>query len=114
MASGTNTATDGSFCVLFRVVDRPELLESLCAINRWFVVVHSGKNVVVSTITVHRPLLHGSRGEIVGTIGLNNIVLNERVQCPAINRKVTIPVRLISTAVLDHSGNCRVSHLYGT
>jgi len=114
VASGTNTATDGSSCVLFRVADRPELLESLCAINRWFVVVHGGKDVVVSTITVHRSLPHGSGGGIVGTVGLNNIVLNERVQCPAIDRKVTVPIRPVSTAVLDHSGNCRVSHLYGT
>jgi len=114
VASGTNTATDGSSRVLFGVADRPELLESLRAINRWFVVARGGEDVVVSTVTVHRPLPRGSGGGIVGTVGLDDIVLDERVQCPAIDRKVTVPVRLVSTAVLDHSGNCRVSHLYGT
>jgi len=111
---GTNTATDRSFCVFFRVADRPELLESLCAINRWFVVVRGGKDVIVSTITVHRPLPHGSRGEIVRTVELDNIVLDERVQRPAIDRKVTVSIRLVSTAILDHYGNCQVSHLYET
>lgn len=113
VASGTNTTTDGPSWVLLGVTDRPELLEGLSTIDRWCIETRGGQNVVVSAVTVYRSSPRGSGGWIVRTVGFNDVVLYEGVQCPAVDRKVTIPVRLESTTVIDHSDSSKPSKRLG-
>lgn len=105
MASGAHTPTDRPSRVLLGVTDGPVLLEGLSTDDRWLIDTRGSQNVVSSAVTAHRSSLRSSRGRIVRTVGLDDVVLYERVDCPAVDGKVAVPVRLESSAVLDHSNS---------
>lgn len=109
VTSSTNTPTDRPSRVLLGVTDRPVLLEGLGTDDRRLIDTRGSQNVVGSAVTAHRSSLRSSRGRIVSTVRFDDVVLYERVFCPAVDGKVAVPVRLEGTAVLDHSDSSKLS-----
>lgn len=90
--------------------NRPELLEGGSTVNGWLVVTGRLENVVCAAVRVDGTLLLSSRRGVVGAVSLDNVVLDERVAGPAIQRNVRVNVlRIPGTAVCHGLGSAGVS-----
>lgn len=70
----------------------PKLLERSRAINRRLVRASSLKDVVCAAVGLDGTLLLSSRRGVVGSVGFDNVVLDERVAGPAVERNVRVYV----------------------
>ena len=70
----------------------PKLLESSRAIDGRLVGTRSLQDVVCAAVRLDGTLLLSSRRGVVGAIGLNDVVLDERVAGPAVERNVRVYV----------------------
>jgi hypothetical protein len=66
----------------------PELLERRRPINRRLVGAGRLEDVVSAAVGLDGALLLSSRGGVVGTVGLDDVVFDERVACPAVEGDV--------------------------
>lgn len=95
--------------------DGPELLKGSSTVDGWLVVTGSLENVVCAAVRVDGALLLSSRRGVVGAVGLDNVVLDERVAGPAIQRNVRVYVlRVPGTAVGHGLGSTGVSAAMST
>lgn len=80
---------------------RPVLLEGPCAIDRGRVVASRDVDVVGTAVSVDTAPVLGSAAGVVCPIGLNDIVLDEGVACPAVDGKVAVAARVECAAIVD-------------
>ena len=64
--------------------DRPELLEGSSTIDGGLVGASSLENVVCAAVRSDGTLLLSSRRGVVGAVGLDDVVLNQRVARPSV------------------------------
>jgi hypothetical protein len=84
--------------------DRPVLLEGRRAVDGGLVGTGGLKDVVSATINGDGSLLSCCRGWVVAAVRLNDVVLNKRVACPAVERDVGVHVLTgPGTAVVDNA-----------
>ena len=69
---------------------RPELLECSSSIDRRLVGSGSLQNVVCASVRGDGALLLSSRSGVVAAVGLDDVVLDQRVACPAVERDVGV------------------------
>jgi hypothetical protein len=84
----------------------PELLERLRSLDRWLVRPRRLEDVVVAAVRVHRADLLRTRGRVVSPVRLDDVVLDQRVLGPAVDRQVAVAVRLVVGVVVDCAGGC--------
>lgn len=85
--------------------DAPELGEGAGSLNGWLVVAHRLEDVVGAAIDVDGALLLSSRGRVIAAPGLDDVVLDERVLGPAVERDVGVLRRRVpGTGVGDGAG----------
>ena len=83
--------------------DRPVLLESSSAVNGRLVGAGGLEDVVCATVSGNGTLLLSSRRGVVRAVGLDDVVLDERVASPSVKRDVGVYVGSVpGTRVLDH------------
>ena len=70
--------------------DAPELGEGTGSLNGWLVVAHRLEDVVGAPIDVDGALLLSSRRRVVAAPGLDDVVLDEGVLGPAVERNVGV------------------------
>jgi len=73
--------------------DTPELLERLRAVDGRLVDPRCLVDVVCAAVRRDGTFLRGSRGWVVGAVGFDDVVLDERIACPAVERDVGVYVR---------------------
>jgi cytoskeletal protein CcmA (bactofilin family) len=89
--------------------NRPELLKGSSSVNGRLVVAGSLENVVCAAVRVDGTLDLSSRRRVVGSVGLNNVVFDERVAGPSVQGDVRIDVLCVpGTAVSERLGGTRV------
>jgi hypothetical protein len=72
--------------------DRPVLLERACTIDTWLIVAGSLQDVVSAAISSDGSLLLSSRSRVVRPVGLDNVVFNQWVAGPAVQRDVAVNI----------------------
>lgn len=84
---------------------RPELVKRRPPNNRRLVHPLSAVNIVITPVTVDCAETGGPAAGVVGTVALDDVVLDERVLCPAVEGEVRVHVAAGPGAVvLDHFG----------
>lgn len=83
--------SDGTTDALLRA-HRPVLLESRRAVDGGLVGAGGLVDIVCSAVRLNGALLAGAGAGVVGSVGLDNVVFNERVACPAVQRNVRVDV----------------------
>lgn len=83
------------------LADRPVLVESLDAVDARCVVTSALAESIGATVALHGTQVGGIRGGIVGAEVLNDVVLDERVAGPTVNREVTVAVGLVNTVKVN-------------
>ena len=86
---------------LLRVPDAPELLEGLRAVDGGRVVAPGGEDVVRGAVAGDGALVAGRGGRVVGAVGLDDVVLDERAARPAVDGEVAVAVGLVGAGVGD-------------
>lgn len=86
------------------LTDGPELLESRGALDGRLVHTGGGEEVVGSAVRVDSADLGGAGGRVVGTEGLDDVVLDQRVLGPAVDGQVAVAVGPIIGGVRDGAG----------
>jgi hypothetical protein len=72
--------------------DRPELLEGRGTIDRRLVGTGGLENVVSATVSGNGTLLLSSRTGVVRAVSLDNVVLDQRITSPAVERDVRVDI----------------------
>lgn len=88
-----------------RLPNAPKLLERGCPINTRLVGTCSLVDIVHAAIGRNSTLLGGSGRGVVAAIGLNDVVFDERVACPAVQRDVGVYVRSIPSTRVGHGAS---------
>ena len=73
--------------------DGPVLLKGFSAVNRGLIGASRDVDVVGTAIGLDGPLVLASAAGIVGPVGLNDVVLDEGIPCPAIDGQVPVAAR---------------------
>lgn len=81
--------------------DRPVLVEGPGTVNGGLVVTGGLVEVVSATVGVDSALVGGSAAGVVGAVGLDNVVLDERVAGPAVDGEVTVTLEVDVATVVD-------------
>ena len=71
-----------------RLPNGPELLEGRSAVDRGLVCTGGLENIIGSAVGGNGTLLARSRSGVIGAVRLNDVVLDERVARPAVERNV--------------------------
>lgn len=100
MVAGRDGASDA-----LGSADRPVLLEGRGALDGWRVGTGGLVNVVRAAVAGHLADLGGAGRWVVGSVGLDDVVFDERACGPAVEREVAVAIGAVSTRVLDGSGN---------
>lgn len=85
--------------------DRPVLLKGRGALDGWRVGAGGLVNVVRAAVAGHLADLGSAGRWVVGSVGLDDVVFDERARGPAVEREVAVAIGAIGTGVLDGSGN---------
>lgn len=104
MTGYIDATADRAAWVFLGVADGPELLECLGAVDRGLVHARGLEDVVGGAVAGHRTFLGGGRGGIVGAVGLDDVVFNERTASPSINGEVAVSVGCVGTRVANRPG----------
>ena len=83
------------------LADGPVLVERSCAVDRRLVGTDIQVDVVSATIRGDSTLVSSTSGGVVVTERLGNVVLDEWVRGPAVDRQVTVAVGLVVGGVGD-------------
>jgi hypothetical protein len=78
----------------------PELLERRRSVDGRLVGAGGLEDVVGAAVRGDRALLLSSRGGVVGAVGLDDVVFDERVACPAVERDIGVYTACIPGAVV--------------
>lgn len=81
--------------------DRPVLLERASSINGRLVGAGRDVDIVLSTVAGEAALVLGPAAGVVGSIRLNDVVLNKRVAGPAVDGKIAIAARVEGATIVD-------------
>ncbi|KAK2740089.1 hypothetical protein FQN55_009038 [Onygenales sp. PD_40] len=92
---------DGSTDTLL-LANGPELLESLDSINEGLVGTGADEDAVCTALNGDGTLFSGTARWVIVAKVLNDIVLDERVSGPAIDRKIAVAVGTVDSRVVDH------------
>lgn len=84
----------------------PELLERLRSINTRLVVPRRLVDVVRSAVAGDGAFLGRAGGRVVGAVGLDDVVFDERVACPAVERDVGVYVRRVPGTAVGYGAPC--------
>jgi len=95
--------SNGASNALLRA-DGPVLGESLCAVDRGRVDARAGVDLVFATVGLHGALVGQLAGRVVGAVGVEDVVFDERGAGPAVDAKVGVAVWLEGAAVFDGPG----------
>lgn len=87
---------------------RPILLERSSSGNTWLIGSCSLEDIISSPIRSDRALESGGGGGIVAAVRFNDVVLDQRICCPAVNGEVAVSVGGESAGVGDCAGNLLV------
>lgn len=98
---------DGSADALLSA-NRPVLLEGLGALDRRRVGARANVDVVGCAVARNLALLLAAAGGVVRAERLNDVVLDQRVLGPAVQREVAVALGAIGARVLDGSRCVRV------
>jgi len=82
--------------------DGPELLEGRRAVDTGLVSAGGLQDVVCTAVGGDGALFLSSRARVVGAVGLDNVVFNERVAGPAVERDVAVDVGGVPGAGVSH------------
>lgn len=85
--------------------DRPVLRESLGAVDGRLVDAGAGVDVVSAAVGVDGALELQVAAGVVGSVGVEDVVLDQRVAGPAVHAEVCITLGREGAAVLDRSGS---------
>lgn len=83
------------------LADRPVLLKGRGALDGGLVGAGGLVDIVCSSVSGHGPLLCGAAGRVVGAVGFDDVVLDERVGSPAVDSEVAIAIGIEGTRVVD-------------
>lgn len=86
---------------------RPELGEGGGADDRRRVVASGGIDVVGASVRVHGPSVLATATGVVVAVGLNHVVLDERVGGPSVDSEVAVAAGVEAAAVVDGSVTCK-------
>jgi hypothetical protein len=86
----------------------PVLGESLCAVDRRRIYTRAGVDLVLAAVGLHGALVGQLAGGVVGAVGVEDVVFDERRAGPAVDAEVGVAVGLEGAAVLDGSGSKRI------
>lgn len=81
--------------------NRPVLLEGPGTIDRGLVVASRNVEVVGATVSLDLSFVLRSAAGVVGAVGLNDVVLDERVASPAVDGQIPVAARVERTAIVD-------------
>jgi hypothetical protein len=87
------------------LTDRPVLLEGSSTNDGWLVGTGRDVDVVSSAIAGDGSLLGATRTRVVGTVRLDDVVLNERVGRPAVDGEVAVAIGVVGTREVDGPGS---------
>lgn len=79
----------------FSSPDAPELLEGRSSIDTWLVGACRLVDIIGAPVTLDRTLLASTRGRVVGAVALDDVILDERVACPAVERDIRVYARCV-------------------
>jgi hypothetical protein len=83
--------------------DAPVLRESLGAVDRRRVYTRAGVDLVLAAVGGHGALVGQLAGRVVGAVGVEDVVFDERRARPAVDAQVGVAVGLEGAAVFDGS-----------
>lgn len=89
--------------------DRPILLKGPCAVDGRLIGPSRNVDVVGTAIGRDAALVLGAAAWVVGTIGLNDVVFNQRVASPAVDSEVPVTARVEGAAVVDGANRLATS-----
>ena len=92
VASNVNTAANRSSRVFLWVPDTPVLLECLRAVDGRSVVPPGGQDIVLGAIASDGALQLCSGRWVVGTVRLDDVVLDESIASPTVDGQVAVTV----------------------
>jgi hypothetical protein len=81
----------------------PVLVESFCAIDGWLIVTSRERDVISAAVSRDTALPLSTRARVVGSVGLDYVVLNQRVASPAVDSKVAIALGVERSTIVDCS-----------
>lgn len=84
--------------------DGPVLVEGRGALDGRLVVAGGEVDVVGAAVALERALVLRVGARVVGAVGLNHVVLDQRVVSPAVHGQVPVAARVERTAVVDGAG----------
>ena len=97
------SSVNGTANALLRA-NAPVLGEGLGAVDRRGVDASSGVDLVLAAVGLHGALVSQLAGGVVGAVGVEDVVFDERRTGPAVDAEVGVAVGLEGAAVLDGSG----------
>jgi len=100
-----STDIDGATNTLL-LADTPELREGRCAENGRLVVAHRLQDVVGAAVNADATLLLSSAGWVVRAIGLDDVIFDEGVGGPAVERDVRILVGSVPGSAVGNGAGC--------
>ena len=99
MIRGGHTPPDA-----LRLPDRPKLRKGLGTLDRRRVVPHRRVNVIRAAIRGHCTFVGAAAAGVVVAVGLDDVVLDERVLGPAVDGEVAVSAGVEAAAVVDCPG----------
>lgn len=84
----------------------PVLLESPGAVDGGLVVAGGNINVVGAPVGLDAALVLGAAAGVVGAVGFDHVVLDERVASPAVDGEVSVALGVEGTAIVDGASTC--------
>lgn len=97
------SSVNGTANALLRA-NAPVLGESLGAVDRRRIDAGARVDLVLAAVGLHGALVGQLAGGVVGAVGVEDVVFDERRTGPAVDAEVGVAVGLEGAAVLDGSG----------
>jgi hypothetical protein len=93
------------------LADRPILIEGGSSLNRWLVDALVQVDIVGATVTGNGALVGASGGWVVVTVGFDDVIFNEGIGHPSINREIRVSCKLVRTSPTEGSSQASPSGL---